>query len=94
MISIIVAYATASQQKEMPLWVEAGSTVLEAITHSGITTFFPDIEMPPLYVGIDGKIVTLETKVKAGDRVEIYRALQTDPKELRREKVISRKKGK
>lgn len=93
MISITVAYASPLQQKEIALQVEEGCTILQAVVLSNIATVFPEIIIPPKHVGIDGKSATLETKVKKGDRIEIYRELQRDPKQLRREKVSLKKKS-
>ena len=92
MISIVVAYATLDKQVEIPLCVKEGCTIEEAIRLSGIEKQFPDIDLSIMPVGIFSVCEKLQTVVKEGDRVEIYRALIKDPKELRREKVKKNKK--
>lgn len=91
MIAITVAYATTEKQLEIPLSVEANCTVFQAILLSNVAAQFPEINLSEITVGIFGKCVGLETIVKPGDRVEIYRELQKDPKELRRMKVKPKK---
>lgn len=91
MMAITVAYATTEKQLEIPLSVEGNCTVVQAIMLSNIVAEFPEINLSEINVGIFGKCVGLETMVKPGDRVEIYRELQKDPKELRRMKVESKK---
>ncbi len=91
MIAIMVAYATPEKQVEIPLSVESNCTVIQAIALSNIAAEFPEINVAEMTVGIFGKWVGFETIVKLGDRVEIYRALQRDPKELRRMKVEPKK---
>ena len=67
------------------LQVDLGTSVGEVLTQSGLYEQYP--EARHLSVGIFAKIVTLETAVKSGDRVEVYRALQVDPKEKRRQRA-------
>lgn len=88
-MAITVAYATLEKQVEMSLSVAENCTVAQAIALSNITAEFPDLNLDEIKVGIFGKCVGSDLIVKSGDRVEIYRALQMDPKELRRLKVKS-----
>ena len=78
----------------IPLLIPLGTTVLEAIERSGILQRFPSIQVDSLSnrVGIFGNIVPLETKLKEGDRVEIYRPLILDPKEARRLRAKKQKR--
>lgn len=62
-----------------------GQTVAELLSHSGLWETHPEAKGFP--VGIFGSLVNLETKVKAFDRVEIYRPLLIDPKEKRRQRA-------
>ena len=64
--------------------VEEGSTVRQAIERSGILLQFPDITLARIKVGVFGQVVPVDTTLKDGDRVEIYRPLIADPKEARR----------
>lgn len=86
-IEVEVAYASKEKQSLKKLFVVDGATVQEAILQSGILTVFPEINLEQAVVGVWGKKICLDTKLKAGDRVEIYRPLLIDPKEARRRKV-------
>jgi hypothetical protein len=83
-ISIEVAYASANQSWLIPVEVEEGTTVQQAIASSGIMEQCPDINLQTNKVGLFSKIIDLDVPVRAGDRIEIYRPLLLDPKEARR----------
>lgn len=83
-IPIEVAYASADQSWLIPIEVEEGTTIQQAIVTSGILEQCPDINLQTNKVGIFSKIVELDVPVRAGDRIEIYRPLVLDPKESRR----------
>ncbi|PKH21884.1 RnfH family protein [Enterobacterales bacterium CwR94] len=83
-ISIEVAYALPDKQYLQKVKVAAGSTVEQAIVASGLLTLRPEIDLKQNKVGIFSRAVKLQDTVEAGDRVEIYRPLIADPKELRR----------
>ncbi|MBZ0218115.1 MAG: RnfH family protein [Fimbriimonadaceae bacterium] len=82
-----VAYATLAKQLWLRIELPEGATVKDAIVESGILKEFIDIDLEIQKVGIFGRVVTLEDKLKNGDRVEIYRTITADPKEVRRKKV-------
>ncbi len=44
-------------------------------------------------VGMYGARVALDTRLSDGDRVEIYRPLQADPKDLRRRRACRGERG-
>ena len=85
-ISVEVAYALPSKQKIIVIKVQEGSTIENAIYLSGILNLFPDIDLTKQNVGIFSEPRELTDKVKAGDRIEIYRPLLIDPKEARRKR--------
>jgi putative ubiquitin-RnfH superfamily antitoxin RatB of RatAB toxin-antitoxin module len=85
-IDIEVAYAEPERQFLRRVSLEAGATVAEAIAASGVEREF-GIEASALGVGIWSKPVARDTRLEAGDRVEIYRALVADPKEARRRRA-------
>lgn len=89
-IEVEVAYALPQRQLITKVTVAAGTTAAEAIDLSGIRRIFPGIEEQPM-VGIFSRKVGLEYQVQAGDRVEIYRPLLADPKEIRRRKAEEQK---
>ncbi|WP_288383415.1 RnfH family protein [uncultured Acinetobacter sp.] len=80
-----VAYAAPDQQFHLAVAFEAGMTALEAIEKSGLL-LATQLEMP-LQVGIFGIRCALEQLLKAGDRVEVYRALTINPKDIRRKRA-------
>jgi len=92
MLNIEVAYALPAHQVLLALRVRAGTTVREAVEQSGILESCPDIDLGSNKVGIFGKLVKLENPLREGDRVEIYRPLIADPKEVRRLRAAKGKK--
>ena len=86
-IRVEVAYAAPERQSLIGLEVAEGATVREAIASSGIENAHPEIDIVSARVGIFGKIAQLDAVLEEGDRVEIYRSLQADPKDARRRKA-------
>lgn len=86
-IDIEVAYASASEQRIVALQVPQGTTAQQAVERSGLSAIFAEIDMSALRLGVFGKVVTLQTVLQAHDRVEIYRPLRADPKEVRRRRA-------
>jgi len=95
-INVEVAYALPDKQIIREVNVDAGTTIGAAIVQSGIMMDFPalDIELENAKVGIFGKVATMTTVLADGDRVEIYRPLIADPKEVRRQRAAEGKKMK
>lgn len=86
-IKVEVTYALSDQQVLLELEVEEGTTVREAIERSGLPARFPEIEVKRGRVGIFGRLARLHEPLGDGDRVEIYRPLVADPREMRRERA-------
>jgi hypothetical protein len=86
-----VAYATPVCQEVIEVSVRPGVTVEEAIRASGMLAKFPEIDLTRQRVGIFGVIAHLQDAVHDGDRVEIYRSLLADPKEVRRRRAAKKK---
>lgn len=86
-MAIEVAYALPDKQVLRAFEVEEGTTVAEAISLSGIQDEFPGIDLAVNKVGIFGKLAKPEDVLRVGDRVEIYRPLIADPKEVRRQRA-------
>ena len=84
-IDIEVAYARPDKQLILSLNVPAGTTIEQAIEVSGIAQRFPEIDIGNLEAGIFGKRVKLDHVLANGERVEIYRPLKADPREVRRQ---------
>lgn len=86
-IAVEVVYGTGPQQQVLrALTVPVGSSVRHVIMRSNLLAEFPELDLTE-DVGIFSKRASLETKVQAGDRVEIYRSLKIDPKQARFERV-------
>lgn len=91
-IRVEVAYARPDEQAIIALAVEEGTQAREAVERSGILDRFPEIDLEKAKIGIFGKITKPTTVLRAGDRVEIYRPLLADPKEVRRRRAAEGKK--
>ncbi|HYN54212.1 MAG TPA: RnfH family protein [Methylotenera sp.] len=90
-IIVEVAYALTDQQLIIPIKVNVGITAEQAIKASGILGKFPDIDLSINKIGIFGKLTKLDTPLRHLDRVEIYRPLIADPKEVRRQRAAAGK---
>ena len=86
-IQVEIAYATPEKQVLLAIGVPAGCTVAEAIERSKIRNEFPGLEMDLSSVGIFSRKVSLNDILSDGDRVEIYRPLLIDPKEMRKRRA-------
>ena len=88
-IHVEVAYARPDRQAIIPVTVPAGTTVYDAAQASGIVGQFPEIDLETAKMGIFGKSVPKprEQELQGGDRVEIYRPLIADPKEVRKRRA-------
>ncbi|WP_202370229.1 RnfH family protein [Pseudomonas sp. MWU318] len=85
-IEIEVVYAAVDRQVLRSLSVPQGTTVREAVLKSGIGGEFPELDLSDCPLGIFGKVVVdpQARLIQTGDRIEIYRPLLADPKEVRR----------
>ncbi|QBX39761.1 RnfH family protein [Pseudomonas fluorescens] len=85
-IEIEVVYAAVDRQILRTLSVPEGTTVRETVLKSGIGDEFPELDLSECPLGIFGKVIAdpQVRLIQAGDRIEIYRPLLADPKEVRR----------
>ena len=91
-IRVEVAYALPDEQKIVSLDVSPGTTAFAAAQQSGIVGQFKGIDLESSDMGVFGKVVKpREYVLKAGDRVEVYRPLQADPKEVRKKRAAMAK---
>lgn len=86
-IRIEVVYALPEQAYLLPLSVNAGTKIRQAIEISGLLQQCPEIDLERHKVGIFSKLENLDAVLSDGDRIEIYRELRVDPKEARRRRV-------
>ena len=90
-IMIEVSYALPKKQIIIPVLVPKDISVKEAIELSGILKKFEEIDLGSNQVGIFGKLTTLDKVLRDRDRIEIYRPLIADPKEIRRKRAAEGK---
>ncbi|QYY82816.1 RnfH family protein [Pseudomonas germanica] len=85
-IEIEVVYAAVDRQVLRSFSVNEGATVRAAVLASGIASEFPELNLAECPLGIFGKVVADPDLrvIQAGERIEIYRPLLADPKEVRR----------
>ena len=87
MLRVEIVYALRDRQVLLALEVEGGTTARQAVERSGILQRFPEIDLVRAGLGIFGRVVSPDTPLRDGDRVEIYRPLIADPKNARRERA-------
>lgn len=83
-VAVELVLATPREQLLLALEVDRGATVAEVISRAPVAEQFPGIQVSELAVGVWGKQVSRDHVVRDGDRIEIYRPLQIDPREARR----------
>ncbi|EJD6047024.1 MULTISPECIES: RnfH family protein [Providencia] len=93
-LNIEVTYALPEKQFLLSVKVKEGTTIEEAILASGILALRDDIDLKKNKIGIYSRPAKLTDLVQDGDRVEIYRPLIADPKELRRKRAEKSKEVK
>lgn len=91
-LRIEVVYALADAQHVLVVGLAPGSTVADALQASGICARHPEIDLSRHPVGIFGRRVRLNQRLRQDDRVEIYRALVADPKSSRRRRAANRRR--
>lgn len=91
-LRVEVAYATPQEQVVVALTLPDGSTVREAIAHSGLLDRFPQVDLARDRVGIFGVLAGLDDLLQDGARVEIYRPLIANPKDVRRRRAAAQRK--
>ena len=93
---IEIAYATPELQKLIECRVDTGISPREAVRQSGIRQYFAEINPDTCDLGVFGKSIAEDYNLVDGDRIEIYRPLIADPKEVRRQRAakgLKTKKG-
>jgi len=86
-ISVEVLYALPLEQTLLKVVTSKGKTMEDVIKNSGILEKHPEIDLATNKVGIFSKLSKLDTVVRDKDRIEIYRPLIADPKEVRRKRA-------
>lgn len=86
-VNIEVVYALPTEQILLKKSVPTGTTIAEAIRVSGVLDKHPEIDLATNKLGIFGKLTKADAVVRDKDRIEIYRPLIADPKEVRRKRA-------
>lgn len=90
-MKIEVVYAQSAQQDLVSLELPEGAVVQQAVEASGLLSKHPEIDLTKNKVGIFAKLARLDTPLRDRDRVEIYRPLIADPKEVRKKRAAEGK---
>lgn len=90
-IRIQVVYALRDEHKLVTLEVEEGCTLRQAVEQSGLLQDYPEIDLGTNKTGIWGKLAKPDSPLRDRDRVEIYRHLIADPKEVRKQRAAEGK---
>lgn len=91
MLKIEVCYALKERQEMVSLQLPEGSTAQQAVEASGLLGKYPEIDLTKNKLGIFAKLSKPDTILRDHDRVEIYRALIADPKEVRKQRAAEGK---
>lgn len=90
-INVEVVYARPERQEVARVALPPGSTVGQAIEASGLLTRYPEIDLAANKIGIFAKLAKADAVLRDRDRVEIYRPLIADPKEVRKQRAAEGK---
>lgn len=93
-VRVQVCYASSDFVFLRELAVPEGTTLQASIEQSGLLAEVPEIDLAANRVGVYGKSKTLDTVLRDGDRVEVYRPLIADPKESRRKRAMKKEEAK
>lgn len=91
-IGVEVVYALPEEQTLLAFEVDEGATAEDVIHQSGILEQYPEIDLESQKIGLFGKIISKKQILREKDRVEIYRPLIADPKEVRKKRAAEGKK--
>jgi hypothetical protein len=90
-INVEVVYALAERQELVNVKLPEGATLSTAVEASGLLQKYPQIDLAKNKLGVFGKLSKLDAVLRDRDRVEIYRALIADPKEVRKQRAAEGK---
>jgi len=86
-MQVAIAFALPSRQVLKQVHVDDGATVADVIVASRIASEFPEHDLDEMQAGIWGQPIARTHRVKEGDRIELFRPLERDPREARRLKA-------
>jgi putative ubiquitin-RnfH superfamily antitoxin RatB of RatAB toxin-antitoxin module len=91
MINVDVCYALPEKQLLIKVKLPEGSTLQQALEASGVLVKHPEIDLKKNKFGVFAKLSKVDTVLRDRDRVEIYRPLIADPKEVRKQRAAEGK---
>ena len=91
---IEVAYARPDRQWLLALEVAEGATAAAALLASGLLAECPELQIGEPVLGVWSRKVSADAVLEPGDRLEVYRPLQADPKTARRQRAVRQREGK
>jgi hypothetical protein len=91
LINVEVVYALAERQELVRVKLPPGTTVQHAVEASGLLQKYPQIDLAKSKLGVFGKLSKPDAVLRDRDRVEIYRPLIADPKEVRKQRAAEGK---
>ena len=86
-LNVEIIYALPKEQVIFKVTLVPGSTIQQAIEASKILATYADIDLAINKVGVYSRLVKLDALVNDGERIEIYRPLIADPKEIRKRRA-------
>ncbi len=90
-LTVEVCYPLPNKQELVKVKLPAGSTVMNALEASGLLAKYPEIDVKKNKLGIWNKLSKVDVVLRDLDRVEIYRPLIADPKEVRKQRAAEGK---
>ncbi|MDR2626189.1 MAG: RnfH family protein [Zoogloeaceae bacterium] len=90
-IQVEVVYALPERQEIVRLQLPPASPLHAALTASGLLQKYPEIDPENGKFGIFSKLAKPDTPLRDRDRVEIYRPLIADPKQIRQQRAAEGK---
>jgi putative ubiquitin-RnfH superfamily antitoxin RatB of RatAB toxin-antitoxin module len=85
LVAVTLAWSPAEgTAEELALVLPQGSTLLDGLRAGGLLEALRTLGADARSTGIWGRLCPLDTPLRDGDRIEIYRPLQVDPMEARR----------
>jgi hypothetical protein len=90
-ITVEIVYALPERQTVLSVEMSADATLGDALRASGLQSLHPELDLATAKVGIWGNIADPKTRLRDGDRIEVYRPLEIDPKRARRDRAQRRR---
>ena len=91
LITVEVLYPLPQKQEIFVVKLPEGETVRQAIEASGVLQKYPEIDLTKNKFGVFAKLAKPDAPLRDRDRVEIYRPLIADPKEVRKQRAAEGK---